>query len=197
MTVMSSLFLNPNQKPNFKSMKNVINLVGAGLIGVALTSCGGGGLDEATTTAINDFDSSWTAAMTAANDWVTTAQAEVAKWDADHAQMDADMATWSKEKKEANKAYVEVCHAVSGKGNTIIADAQGAIAGWTAATEEWNTWKKSTEDGDVTQEDATAGLESWNGRLAEVNAAMDSWDADWSALATEHTAAEDAMKGAM
>jgi hypothetical protein len=192
------LLANHTQPKKPKNIMKTLKITGM-LLGVAaFASCGGGGgLDDATKTAIADFDSSWSAAMASANSWVADAKGQVAQWDEKHAGMEADMATWDQKKKDAQAANVAVCMAVSGEGNAIIESAEASIASWTEEGAKWSDWKKKADDGDVSQEDATAGLAEWNGKLTGVNDAMASWAEQMDALVTKHQAAEDAMNAEM
>ena len=177
--------------------KTTLKFLGAIFGTAALASCGGGGLNEATTSSISSFDSTWTATMGSANQWVSDAQAQVAKWETDHAAMDEMMTTWDKKMMEAQTANVAVCHAVGGKGNAVIQTAQDAITAWGAEGSAWADWKKKADDGDVNQEEADSTMTSWNDKLGAANTAMSDWSTQWSAITTEHDAAEAAMKAPM
>jgi len=178
-------------------MRTSIKLTAAALSVVALSSCGGGGLDDATKSAISAFDSTWNVTMASATQWVADARAQTASWDVEHEKMEAMMANWDQKTKDAQAANVQVCMTVSGRGNDIASDAQSQIDGWVAEGANWATWKQDCEDGNVSQEDADKGLTNWNQKLSDANAAIAGWQTSWDALASEHSVAEDALMGAM
>ncbi len=178
-------------------MKTTIKILALLFAVVTITSCGSKGVDQATKDAMTTFNDDWAVMMSSAEVWVTNAETEMADWSVGHKEMETMTATWSAEQKAAMQANMDICMASMTKGQTMSNDMTNAIAGWKTDGEAWSAWKKTVDDGDISQEDATKGMEEWNGKLTAAKTTIESTDANWTAMRDTHIAAEDAMKTAM
>lgn len=145
----------------------------------ALASCGGGGgLDEGTEKAIAAFDSSWNVTLNQANEWVSNAKNELGEWEASHANVDTTAPA--------------ACQTLVADATDIVTAAEEGIGSW-SADGSWADWKKKVDDGEVSQEDATKGLESWTPKLGAANMAMGEWATKWGELKANHETAHASM----